>query len=78
MNLVESSLKNDSMLASVLVTREERELLSRGLEALLRERSTAFQIASAVARAGGQRELTVQDFNLPDILRLCRSLEQSD
>ncbi|NIF56051.1 hypothetical protein F3J19_28870 [Burkholderia sp. Ax-1724] len=50
----------------------DREILSEGLCALLRERSVAYEIATKVALAQGLAKPNVRDFGLPDILRLSR------
>lgn len=52
----------------------DRDMLSEGLAALLRERRTAFRIASDVANANGRPQPDVHEFGLPDILRLSRLL----
>lgn len=54
------------------LTAADREILSAGLVALLRERSVAYEIAAKVARAQGLDKPNVTDFGLPDILRLSR------
>jgi hypothetical protein len=54
------------------LTAADREILSDGLLALLRERSVAYEIAAKVARAHGLERPSVTDFGLPDILRLSR------
>ena len=54
------------------LTAADREILSEGLCALLRERSVAYEIAAKVALAQGLAKPNVTDFGLPDILRLSR------
>jgi hypothetical protein len=56
------------------LTAADREILSEGLCALLRERSVAYEIAAKVALAQGLVKPDVSDFGLPDILRLSRVL----
>jgi hypothetical protein len=55
-----------------LLSASDRELLSDGLSALLRERVAAYEIAAKVALARGLATPNVTDFGLPDILRLSR------
>ncbi|WP_233858498.1 hypothetical protein [Paraburkholderia sp. HD33-4] len=50
----------------------DREILSQGLSALLRERSIAYELAVKVAVSRGLGQRDVCDFGLPDILRLSR------
>ncbi len=50
------------------------EILVQGLNALLRERSIAYQIAVKVAMDRGLATPSVGDYGLPDILRLSRSI----
>ncbi len=50
----------------------DRDLLSDGLSALLRERSLAYELAVKVALSRGHAQPEVRDFGLPDILRLSR------
>lgn len=50
------------------------EILVQGLNALLRERSIAFEIAVKVAADRGLTMPNVGDYGLPDILRLSRSI----
>lgn len=54
----------------------ERALLVEALELLMRERSNALRIATAVAKARGERVPEVQDFGLDDILRLSRQISE--
>jgi hypothetical protein len=56
------------------VSSKERAFLVEALELLMRERSNALRIATAVAAARGDRLPDVQDFGLDDILRLSRQL----
>jgi hypothetical protein len=56
------------------VSQRERAFLVEALELLMRERSNALRIATAVAKARGDRLPDVQDFGLDDILRLSRQL----
>jgi hypothetical protein len=64
---------HDCFLASN-VSSKERAFLVEALELLMRERSNALRIATAVAAARGDRLPDVQDFGLDDILRLSRQL----
>ena len=64
---------HDRFLASNVSSRE-RAFLVEALELLMRERSNALRIATAVATARGDRLPDVQDFGLDDILRLSRQL----
>jgi hypothetical protein len=64
---------HDSFLASN-VSPSDRAFLVEALELLMRERSNALRIATAVAAARGERLPDVQDFALDDILRLSRQL----
>ncbi|ACC76400.1 hypothetical protein AB4Y45_43300 [Paraburkholderia sp. EG287A] len=50
------------------------EILAQGLNALLRERTVAYQIAVSIAVARGFVRPEVGDFGLPDILRLSRAI----
>ena len=50
----------------------DREILAQGLNALLRERSVAYEHAVRLAAARGHARPDVCDFGLPDILRLSR------
>jgi len=56
------------------LTTADREIISQGLNALLRERSVTYEIAVRVALSRGQTRPTVSDFGLPDILRLSRMI----
>lgn len=67
---------HDRFLASNVSPRE-RAFLVEALELLMRERSNALRIATAVAAARGDRLPDVQDFGLDDILRLSRQLSDS-
>jgi hypothetical protein len=55
-----------------VLTPAEREIISQGLNALLRERYRAYEIAVKVALSRGHTQPSVSDFGLPDILRLSR------
>lgn len=55
-----------------VLSADDREILAQGLIALLRERSIAYEIAMKVAVAKGLGPPNVDDFGLPDILRLSR------
>jgi hypothetical protein len=63
----------DSSAPGVL-TPAEREIISQGLNALLRERCRAYEIAVKVALSRGHTRPTVSDFGLPDILRRSRRI----
>ncbi|ORC47424.1 hypothetical protein B2G74_20015 [Burkholderia sp. A27] len=54
------------------VSQRELAFLVEALELLMRERSNALRIATAVAKARGDRVPEVQEFGLDDILRLSR------
>lgn len=54
------------------LTSADREILAQGLRALLRERSSAYELAVKVAAARGLVQPDVSDFELPRILRLSR------
>jgi hypothetical protein len=56
------------------LTATDREIISQGLNALLRERSLAYEIAVNVALSRGHAQPSVSDFGLPDILRLSRMI----
>jgi len=58
------------------VSQRERAFLVEALELLMRERSNALRIATAVAKARGERLPDVRDFCLDDILRLSRQLAE--
>jgi hypothetical protein len=58
-------------------TQRERALLVEALELLMRERSNALRIATAVAKARGERVPEVHDFGLDDILRLSRRIAEA-
>ena len=58
------------------VSQKERAFLVEALELLMRERSNALRIATAVAKARGERLPDVRDFGLDDILRLSRQLAE--
>jgi hypothetical protein len=58
------------------VSQRERAFLVEALELLMRERSNALRIATAVAKARGERLPDVRDFGLDDILRLSRQLTE--
>jgi hypothetical protein len=66
---------HDQIFAST-VSQRERAFLVEALELLMRERSNALRIATAVAKARGDRVPDVQDFELADILRLSRQLSE--
>jgi hypothetical protein len=57
------------------LTAADREILSQGLDSLLRERSVAYEIAVKVALSRGLDRPNVTDFGLPDILRLSRLIQ---
>ncbi|MFT4066762.1 hypothetical protein [Paraburkholderia sp.] len=57
-------------------TATEKQLLSEGLGALLRERSVAYEIAERVAISHGVPRPDVADFGIPDILRLSRTIQE--
>ncbi|PRY04094.1 hypothetical protein [Paraburkholderia sp. BL25I1N1] len=57
------------------VTEADYTLLVEALSSLLRERSSALQIAAEVAKKRGLAAPNVWDFGLPDILRLRRVWE---
>ncbi|MGF6880280.1 hypothetical protein [Paraburkholderia tuberum] len=57
-----------------VLTAADREIISQGLNALLRERSLAYEIALKVALSRGHAHPDVGDFGLPDILRLSRMI----
>ncbi|TCK32576.1 hypothetical protein B0G84_8390 [Paraburkholderia sp. BL8N3] len=57
-----------------MVSQSERAYLVEALDLLMRERSNALRIATAVARARGDRIPEVHDFGLDDILRLSREI----
>ena len=57
-------------------SQRERAFLVEALELLMRERSNALRIATAVAKARGERVPEVQDFGLDDILRLSRQIAE--
>ncbi|WP_200823059.1 hypothetical protein [Caballeronia catudaia] len=61
-------------LNDVMVSQSERAYLVEALDLLMRERSNALRIATAVARARGDRVPDVHDFGLDDILRLSREI----
>jgi hypothetical protein len=67
---------HDRFLASNVSSRE-RAFLVEALELLMRERSNALRIATAVTTARGDRLPDVQDFGLDGILRLSRQLSDS-
>ncbi|SAL83613.1 hypothetical protein AWB68_06977 [Caballeronia choica] len=56
------------------LTAGDREIISQGLTALLRERSIAYEIAVQIAISRGLDRPDVRDFGLPDILRLSRTI----
>jgi len=56
------------------LTVADREIISEGLTALLRERSVAYEIAVKIALSRGLAQPDVRDFGLPDILRLSRKI----
>ena len=58
------------------LTAADREILSQGLDSLLRERSVAYEIAVKVALSRGLDRPNVIDFGLPDILRLSRLIRE--
>lgn len=58
------------------LTVADREILSQGLDSLLRERSIAYEIALKVALSRGLDRPDVVDFGLPDILRLSRLIQK--
>ena len=60
----------DRFIGSDALTAADREIISQGLTALLRERSVAYEIAVDVALSRGLARPDVRDFGLPDILRL--------
>lgn len=62
----------DRFIGSDALTAADREIISQGLTALLRERSVAYEIAVDVALSRGPARPDVRDFGLPDILRLSR------
>lgn len=62
----------DRFIGSDALTAADREIISQGLTALLRERSVAYEIAVEVALSRGLARPDVRDFGLPDILRLSR------
>jgi hypothetical protein len=64
----------DVITKSGALSADDRELISQGLSALLRERSIAYQIAVQVAASRGHSRPKVSDFGLPDILRLSRMI----
>lgn len=55
----------------------DRQILADALSALLRERSSALQIAERIARASNRPGPDPRDFGLTDILRLSRQLDQA-
>jgi hypothetical protein len=57
-----------------VLTPAEREIISHRLNALLRERYHAYEIAVKVALSRGHTQPTVSDFGLRDILRLSRRI----
>lgn len=57
-----------------VLTEADREIISQGLNALLRERSMAYEVAVKVALSHGHIQPSVSDFGLPDILRLSRMI----
>jgi hypothetical protein len=59
------------------VSHKERAFLVEALELLMRERSNALRIATAVAKARGDRVPEVQEFGLDDILRLSRLISEA-
>jgi hypothetical protein len=66
----------DRFTGSEALTVADREIISQGLTALLRERSVAYEIAVKIALSRGFARPDVRDFGLPDILRLSRKIEQ--
>ncbi|MGF6924329.1 hypothetical protein [Paraburkholderia sp. 40] len=58
------------------VSQRERAFLVEALELLMRERSNALRIATAAAKARGDRVPEVQEFGLDDILRLSRQISE--
>jgi hypothetical protein len=62
----------DRFIGSAALTAADREIISQGLTALLRERSVAYEIAVEVALSRGLARPDVRDFGLPDILHLSR------
>ncbi|MGF6958335.1 hypothetical protein QFZ97_004265 [Paraburkholderia youngii] len=54
----------------------ERAFLVEALELLIRERSNALRMATAVAKDRGDRVPEVRDFGLEDILRLSRQIAE--
>jgi hypothetical protein len=62
----------DRFIGSAALTAADREIISQGLTALLRERSVAYEIAVDVALSRGLARPDVRDFGLPDILHLSR------
>jgi hypothetical protein len=64
----------DRFTGSDALTTADREIISQGLTALLRERSIAYEIAVQIAISRGLDRPDVRDFGLPDILRLSRTI----
>lgn len=62
----------DRFIGSDALTVADREIISQGLTALLRERSVSYEIAVDVALSRGLARPDVRNFGLPDILRLSR------
>jgi hypothetical protein len=58
------------------VSHRERAFLVEALELLMRERSNALRIATAIAKARGDRVPEVQEFGLDEILRLSRQISE--
>jgi hypothetical protein len=67
-------MANDDFTSPDFLTTTDREVISQGLNALLRERSVAYEIALKVALSRGDVRPNVSDFGLPDILRLSRMI----
>lgn len=65
-------MSSSDFVKSDVLSAADREILAQGLSALLRERSIAYEIAMKVAVAKGLDQPNVDDFGLPDILRLSR------
>lgn len=58
------------------IARGDLALLSEGLQLLLRERSAAHRIATAIAATRGERPPDIREFGLVDILRLSRRITE--
>lgn len=65
-------MSNEKLVSTHVLSVTDCEVIVQALDALMRERSLAYEVSAKVAKLKQQASPDVADFGLPDILRLVR------